>query len=121
MHKERKVKMIMHVDDMMLTGRGELFKRTIAELRRAHDFGSWKVGEGKFLGGMVHRRSDGSVTIDQAEYCSRLRYLKIPPGAKGRLSISPGSGSVASGVLVRVPIAKTSEPNRTRMPSRFRP
>ena len=50
---------LLHVDDMLITGRGRLFASTLAAHQRQHEFGSWKTGAGEFLGAMVRKHPCG--------------------------------------------------------------
>ena len=67
----------VHVDDLITTGSAIFESNILKKLKEAFPFKHWKQNGGEFLGRRIVRNGDGSITIEQKEYCAKLKSIDL--------------------------------------------
>jgi hypothetical protein len=90
---------LVHVDDMLLAGRGEHHLAAMKALQEKFKFRSWRHQKGPFLGMILTQNRDHSITLRNPEYGDKLRPIRFAKdGADGDLA-SPEQVSAMRGAL----------------------
>ena len=67
----------VHVDDVVIGGRGKYFEEVLGQLRNTFPFRKWKIGEGTFCGSFLSQAQDGTITVGQQEFVDKLARPKL--------------------------------------------
>ena len=65
----------IHVDDLLVTGKGTTFDSRMKELESKLPFGNRKYGTFTYCGLRHIQHADSSITVDQEEYCEQLQPM----------------------------------------------
>eukprot|EP00435_Cladocopium_sp_Y103_P026818 s1587_g6.t1 len=71
----------VHVDDTALGGKGEVFERTVQQLKARFPYRKWRIGEGEFCGSWYRQSEDGSIHMSMASFVDKLRTINVPKGS----------------------------------------
>ena len=66
-----------HVDDFIVTGFGRDYEKSIAQLKKALNWGSWKVNEFIHCGREIMRGDDFDVKVSQENYVANLTPVQL--------------------------------------------
>ena len=67
----------IHVDDIIFTGTELFQKKYMQKLKDKYPFKHWKTNQGEFLGRYVQKNKDGSISINQQEYCEKMKTIEL--------------------------------------------
>ena len=68
----------MHVDDVVLGGRGQVFEQSVRQRRDTFPFRKWKVGSGSFCGSELSQcSSTKTITVSQENFADKLEKPKL--------------------------------------------
>ena len=68
----------VHVDDVLIGGRGELFESTLQKLREAFPFRKWKVGAGSFCGSELKQDAKTfDIEVSQESFAENMSKPKL--------------------------------------------
>ena len=67
----------IHVDDILFTGTREFQDIYMEKLRAKYPFKHWKMNEGEFLGRYLKKNNDGSISVNQKEYCDKMKTIEL--------------------------------------------
>ena len=70
--------LVLHVDDGCWAGSGPIFRRAQDDLRAVMNMGKEETDEFTFLGRHVRQLPDGTIEIDQYDYCRQIEAIKVP-------------------------------------------
>ena len=70
--------LVLHVDDGCWAGHGPHFSKAQEMLRSCMNMGKEEEGEFTFLGRHVKQFPDGTIEIDQYDYCRQIESIKVP-------------------------------------------
>eukprot|EP00435_Cladocopium_sp_Y103_P043787 s1055_g12.t1 len=71
----------VHVDDTALGGEGEVFEKTVKQLKARFPYRKWRIGEGEFCGAWYRQDSHGSIHVNMSSFVDKLRAINVPKGA----------------------------------------
>ena len=66
-----------HVDDVIITGRGPRFERSLSKLESCLNWGKWVVDEFVHCGRQIRRDAQGDVLLDQHTYVGNLKEIEL--------------------------------------------
>jgi hypothetical protein len=81
---------LLHVDDLLCAGDGDYFFERLRTLHSRFDVGSFRVGEGEFLGS--HLRQDmttGTIEVSQSHYVEGMVPIRVSPAANEETAATP--------------------------------
>lgn len=67
----------IHVDDILFTGTAEFQNTYMQKLKDKYPFKHWKVNQGEFLGRYLQKNGDGSISVNQKEYCEKMKTIEL--------------------------------------------
>eukprot|EP00438_Fugacium_kawagutii_P025213 Skav222622 [mRNA] locus=scaffold4205:86469:93548:+ [translate_table: standard] len=68
----------VHVDDVVIGGRGPLFDKSLAELRASFPFRKWQIGKGTFCGAdLTQDEHTFGITVSQTSFAEKLQKPDI--------------------------------------------
>ena len=68
----------VHVDDVLIGGRGPMFEQSLADLREAFPFRKWKVGAGSFCGAELRQDAHTfDIEISQTSFAENMSKPKL--------------------------------------------
>ena len=72
----------LYVDDLLVAGEGNAYRTSVEKLRKKFRFGSWNVGQGRYLGLELKQHNDGLIEISDPHYHEKLVPVKYAKDAK---------------------------------------
>lgn len=68
----------VHVDDVVIGGRGRLFDQALAELRSTFPFRKWEIGKGTFCGADLWQdEKTFGITVSQTNFAEKLQKPEL--------------------------------------------
>ena len=67
----------IHVDDILFTGTTEFQESYMQKLKNKYPFKHWKLNQGEFLGRYRQKNEDGSISVNQKEYCEKMKTIEL--------------------------------------------
>ena len=79
----------VHVDDLALGGSGELFQKSIDQLRQRFPFRKWRVRSGEFCGAMYSQDQDGTIHMNMKTSAEKIRPANITKNMNSEALLEP--------------------------------
>ena len=78
-HEKRLVGIMgVHVDDVVIGGRGQLFEQKLSQLRSTFPFRKWQEGQGTFCGSLLQQDPQtGGICVSQREFIEKMQKPKL--------------------------------------------
>ena len=90
----------VHVDDVLLGGKGECFEKSIAQLKTKFPFRKWMKGNGTFCGSLLNQDPETfAIQVSQAEFAENLARPKLRVREPPHLTVTPEEASSLKSVL----------------------
>jgi len=90
----------VHVDDVLLGGKGELFENTIKELKAAFPFRKWKMHAGTFCGAELSQCPKSfNITVSQESFAEKLQKPKLRMKENPLFEVTPEEASSLKSTL----------------------
>ena len=67
----------VHVDDVVLGGRGDAFEKSIVQLKQQFPFRKWMTGKGTFCGSSLTQDETGAITVSQEQFAENMVKPKL--------------------------------------------
>ena len=90
----------VHVDDVVLGGRGKRFEQSIKRLRDTFPFRKWKIGAGSFCGSELHQcPKTFAISVSQEKFAEKLEKPKLRTKESPLVEINQAEASSLKSVL----------------------
>ena len=90
----------VHVDDVLIGGRGPVFEKAVETLRKEFRFRKWKAGEGAFCGAMLKQDpTTFSISVSQQEFAEKLEKPKLRNRENTLMKVNKQEASSLKSVL----------------------
>ena len=92
----------VHVDDVLIGGRGPVFERAVEALRKEFPFRKWKIGEGAgaFCGAMLKQDPKTfAISVSQQEFAEKLEKPKLRIRENALMKVNKQEASSLKSVL----------------------
>ena len=90
----------VHVDDVVLGGRGRGFEESVQNLRSIFPFRKWKIGSGRFCGSeLTQCPTTHAITVSQESFAERLEKPKLRNRESPLIEINQNEASSLKSVL----------------------
>ena len=67
----------IHVDDILFTGTEQFQRSYMQKLKDKYPFKHWKINQGEFLGRYLKKNENGSISVNQNEYCMKMKTIEL--------------------------------------------
>ena len=90
----------VHVDDVLLGGRGEVFEKSIAQLKTTFPFRKWMKQSGTFCGSLLTQDPETyAIAVSQTEFAESMTKPKLRVKEPPHLTVTPEEASSLKSVL----------------------
>ena len=68
----------VHVDDVVIGGRGQVFDKKLQQLRSTFPFRKWQEGQGTFCGSFLQQNPEtGGISVSQRDFIDKMQKPKL--------------------------------------------